>query len=167
MDNTWSVQVLTIDYLISGLLDGNDILDKAIFNLAGRNLDNLSSVLLTSISIQPTGNKPVPNENISSIILGVPFGIVGVIPRDEKSLAEVLRNKNGKDTTQVGMLIGPYIIHGTLCINPKFVRRAASLNGLTLQNVEIDGIAEGANLKGLKAPAIVVTTHLLQGLWTQ
>ncbi|MHC1781507.1 MAG: hypothetical protein AB9891_01875 [Anaerolineaceae bacterium] len=166
MDNPWSIQVLTLDYLISGIIDGNDILQKAIFNLAGRNWDSLSSITLHSIQFQPVGSRSVPSENISSLFLGVPFGIIGVIPRDEKSLAEVLHNKNEKETSRVGMLIGPYIIHGTLFGNPKYVQRAAAMNGLTLQNVEIDGSEQGTTIRGLKAPAIVISTHLLQGMWT-
>jgi hypothetical protein len=165
MFTPWAIQVLTMDYLIAGQIDGSDILQQAIFSLPGRHLDSRTAVTLTSVQIQPTGSLPVPGGSISSWTLGVPLGVIGVIPRDEKSMAEVLRNKNEKETVPVGMLIGPYVIRGTLYVNPKYVLRATGENGLTLKNVEIDRITPDSILKGLKAPAMVVSTHLLQGMW--
>jgi hypothetical protein len=165
MSNYWSIRVLTTDYIIEGQIDGSDILQKSIFSLANRNLDNLSAVTLGSIKMQSTGIQSIPTDTISTYTIAIPYGLIGVLPADENSLAEIEKGINSQDASSVGVIIGPYVIRGKIFVNPKYLQRSVALSGFTMKDVEIERLGEGNQGILFTEKAIVLTTHLLQGLW--
>jgi hypothetical protein len=165
MATPWAIQVLTLDYLIDGQIDGGNMLQAAVFNLNNVNA-GLAPMMLTSIQVQPTGSLAVPSDHLPSWTIAFNQTIIGVIPRDEKSVAEFKKWSTQKNTVTVEMVIGPYCVRGTAYhrLNAEHLQKLSEVN-LALKDVEIDRITLDSKVKGLKVPFMIVFTELLQGIW--
>jgi hypothetical protein len=162
MPTPWNILVLTHDYLIEGQIDGSDIMQRTIFSLAGRAVDSRADITLTGVKIYPTGNLPVPSANISSWTVGIPSGILGVIPNDALSVKEATQKR---DLAPAEMVLGPYLIRAQVYVTLKYKHREVATAGITLKDAEITHLAPDGRLKGYKVPLMVVNSFWLQGLW--
>lgn len=162
MSTPWNILVLTYDYLIEGQIDGSDIMQRAVFTLAGRGVDSRADVTLANVKIYPTGNLAVPAANIPHWTVGVPSGVLGVIPNDALSAKEAMSKR---ETALAEMVLGPYLVRGNLHVTPNYKHREVATNGFTIKDAEITRLSTDSKLRGYKVPLIVVNSFWLQGLW--
>ncbi|MCB9135177.1 MAG: hypothetical protein H6636_07110 [Anaerolineales bacterium] len=162
MPTPWNILVLTYDYLIEGQIDGSDIMQRAVFTLAGRGVDSRADVTLTNVKIYPTGNLAVPSANIPHWTVGVPSGVLGAIPNDALSAKEAMSKR---DLAPAEMVLGPYLIRANVYVTPKYKFREVATNGITLKDAEITRLSPDSKLKGYKVPLMIINTFWLQGLW--
>lgn len=164
MPTPWNILVLTYDYLLEGQIDGSDMMQRTIFNLTARGVDSRADVTLANVKIYPTGNLPIPSSNISTWTVGVPSGVLGVIPNDALSAKEAVSNANSP-VSPAEMVLGPYLIRGSLYVNPKYKHRKVAESGFSLKDAEITRLSPDSKLRGYKVPLMVVNSFWLQGLW--
>ncbi|NUM49132.1 MAG: hypothetical protein HUU38_30905 [Anaerolineales bacterium] len=162
MPTPWNILVLTYDYLIEGQIDGSDIMQRTIFSLAGRGVDSRADVTLANVKIYPTGNLPIPSSAISSWTVGIPSGVLGVIPNDALSAKEAMSKR---ETAPAEMVLGPYLIRAQVYVTPKYKHREVATNGFSLKDAEITRLTPDSKLRGYKVPLMVVNSFWLQGLW--
>lgn len=162
MPTPWNILVLTYDYLLEGQIDGSDIHQTSIFSLAGRGVDSRTDVTLTNVKIYPTGNLPVPAANIPHWTVGVPSGVLGVIPNDALSAKEAMSKR---DPAPAEMVLGPYLIRAQVFVTPKYKHREVATNGFYVKDAEITRLSPDSKLRGYKVPLMVVNSFWVQGLW--
>jgi hypothetical protein len=159
----WAIELLTLDALIDGWMDINHADQSYILNPFYWH--NLTGIQLQSVMVQSTGSEvPYPSGNVPAIVVGAKTALIGVIPKDENSLAALLKNNSAVSTAAVQLLAGSYQITGTL-LNPyplSDVNNTIDAPCLALKAVEINRITPGSRLKGLKAQAMLVNTGLIQ-----
>ncbi len=165
MATPWAIQVLTLDYLIDGQIDGSNSLQAAVLGL-NNVIAGLAPLTLTSVQVQPTGSLTAPSDHPTSWMIDFNQTIIGVIPKDEKSIAEFQKRNIQKSTVAVEMVIGPYFVRGTAYhrLSSDLLYRLPQVP-LALKDVEIDQITPDSKLKGWKAPFMIAFTKLLQGMW--
>ncbi len=155
LKSSWLVQVLTLDYLIYGSMDGDR--DKYIFRLIdGKVLD----LPLASAQFQPAGNLTAPMHAAVPWTMVYSESLVAIIPRDAASTACAMQN-NGffKHPFQGEVYIGPYVMRGKVLASDNSVRLLPMYPGFPMQDVEINCLLPGSKLVGLTAPYIVVVSH--------
>jgi hypothetical protein len=153
--NSWLLQVLTLDYLIDGYMDGDR--DKNIFRLADGKVYDLP---LASVQFQPAGNLVALMHAVVPWTLVNSESLVGIIPRDAASTACAMQNNTFfKHSFHAEVYIGPYVLRGTVLAFDNSVRILPMYPGFPMQDVEINCLLPGSKLVGLKAPYMVVQTH--------
>ncbi|HEX7433085.1 MAG TPA: hypothetical protein VF326_05465 [Anaerolineaceae bacterium] len=158
----WAIELLTIDTLIDGWIDGSLPFQRAIFNpMMWR---DVLSIRLQSVLIQPTGDLQITESKLPAMTVPLKYQLVGVIPKDKNGLDAVQKNCVVSVSAPVQLLVGPYSIQGLLqsTYPLKDIDDCASAGYNYLKDVEINQITPGSRLKGLKAPAMLVSTALLQ-----
>jgi len=60
--------------------------------------------------------------------------------------------------------VGPYYIHGTVISPDKLLGNLRYYFNFAVRDAEIECLEAGAKFQGLKAPYVIVRTHLLQGI---
>jgi hypothetical protein len=161
----WAIQVLTLDYLIDGVINPNIATNLSFLQVSFTSTPS-GSLSLKSTMVQPTGSAEAPTGNISRWLVSFKPGLIGVIPRSEPGRAYVLKHTGGDYPCAAELRIGPYAIRGTL-LSPYKPRDIANITGdlsFAMQDVEIDCVSADGKLKGLKASVMVLCTHLLQGI---
>ncbi|MDR3575320.1 MAG: hypothetical protein P4L50_15780 [Anaerolineaceae bacterium] len=152
--NSWLLQVLTLDYLIDGYLDGDR--DKNIFRLADRQVLDLR---LASVQFQPASNLVSPMHAVVPWTLVNSESLVAIIPRDAASSASAAQNNTiFKKSFQGEVYIGPYLLRGKVLTVDDSVRILPIYPCFPMMDVEINCLLPGSKLVGLKAPYLLVMT---------
>jgi hypothetical protein len=161
----WSVQLLTTDFLVAGHLDGDDPDGPWFLHVQAQDMA-MATLTLTDASIEPSAGQNVPETRAAKWVLPSTAPFVGVLPRDEGSLAYCADRNSGSKHLFAGVVafVGPYAIRGALLSPDASLDILGGYQTFAMQNVVIDNLAPGARLKGLAAPYIVVRTLLLQGI---
>jgi hypothetical protein len=156
--SSWLVQVLTLDYLIDGYMDGER--DKTIFRLYDENVPDLP---LASVQFQPAGSLTGAMHAVVPWVMVHSESLVAIIPRDAASLACAMQNNTFfKQSFQGEVYIGPYVLRGKVLAYDNSVRTLPMYPGFPMQDVEINCLLPGSKLVGLKAPYLVVLTRRRQ-----
>jgi len=168
MATSWTLQVLTLDYLVEGLFDDNNDNHTATYYFRSWYDDEgklaiSASLHLTQVHIQPTRNATPP---ISSAAEWWSFSnnLIAVIPRDENSLAHVAKNNSPKSVIPADIFVGPYRIHGSVLCPDKQLSSVRYYFTFVVQDAEILCLDAETKLPSLKAPYAIVRTHLIQGM---
>lgn len=159
----WAVKVLTTDYLVEGEMDGNYPGNK--YFLWGQQTSKpAGAVTLTKVKFQPVAGTEAPSSATATWMVTFNPTLVAVIGNDETTIALLLEHA-GKTPVPVELRLGPFALRGTLLLPVPSERIADVLGsfGFVMQNVEIDCVAAGSRLRGLKAQALLMNTALLQG----
>lgn len=159
----WAVQVLTTDYLIDGQVDPDGRGHKYFF-IAEQTSKPAGALTLHDVKVQATGPADPPNPATATWLAMFNPTLVALIARDATVEAYILQH-TPKTKVPVELRVGPYAIRGTLLL-PVPAQRLADVLGsfaFAMQDAEIDCVAAGSKLRGLKAPALIVSTALLQG----
>jgi hypothetical protein len=153
--SSWLVQVITLDYLIDGYMDGDR--DKYIFRLYdGKVLD----LPLASVQFQPAGNLTGGMHTVVPWTMVHSESMVAVIPRDAASLACAMQNNAFYNQSFQGeVYIGPYLLRGKVLVPNDSIRTLPMYPAFPMQDVEINCLLPGSKLVGLKAPYAAVLTH--------
>ena len=160
----WSVQYLTTDYLVEGHMDGEDPTSPWFLQVQSGDLA-MATLTLTEASYQPTAGQSILPAQAAKWVVPSTALYVGVIPRDEGSLAYCAkRNSGSKHPIPAVVFVGPYALSGTVMSPNNDLDILAGYMTFAMQNVTIDCLAPGARLKGLAAPYIVVRSLLLHGI---
>ena len=93
-----------------------------------------------------------------------PNTFVAIIPRDEASTAFVAKNNTSKNLIPADIYVGPYIIHGTILSPDNSFSILRYYFNFGVRDAVIDCQLPDTKLQGLKAPFVMVRTHLLQGI---
>ncbi len=104
----WAVQILTVDYLIDGYIDGER--DKYSFRLVDH---DVSATPVISARFQPTGNLAAPAAPAVPLVVVYGDRLVALIPRDEAGTASAKQaNAAFKYFIPAEVYVGPYVIRG-------------------------------------------------------
>jgi len=156
--SSWLVQVLTLDYLIDGYMDGE--MDKNIFRLADKSIPDLR---LASVQFQPAGNLVAPLHAVVPWTLVNSESLVAIIPRDAASTTCAMQNNAFfKHPFQGEVYIGPYVLRGKVLAFADTVRILPMYPAFPMQDVEINCLLPGSKLLGLRAPYLAVMSHRRQ-----
>jgi hypothetical protein len=151
----WHVQVLTLDYLVDGYIDGSH--DKAYFRTMANVLYNIS---LANVHFQSTGNQPVPARDAAAWAMLYGEQLVALIPWDEASLATAMQsNVDYKIATQGEVYVGCYLIRGAVLSYDANLSVFGNQRSFPVQNAEITCRLPGAQWSGLKAPYLLVMSQ--------
>ena len=152
----WSVQVLTLDYLMDGSMDG------------GRNKNNLRLVdrvvldlPLANVSFQPAGNLTAVPRAGAAWTMVFADSLVAIIPRDAASLAAAMQNNAFFNKSFLGeVYVGPYVLRGTVLTSDNSVQVMPMYPAFPMQAVTIDCLLPGSKVAGVTAPyALVLSRH--------
>jgi hypothetical protein len=161
----WSVQLLTTDFLVDGHLDGDDPTGPWFLHVQAQEMA-MATLTLTEASFEPTAGQNVPETRAAQWVLPSTALFVGVMPRDEGSMAYCANRNSGSKHPIPGavVFVGPYAIRGTVLSPDADLDILSGYPTFAMQNVVIDNLAPGARLKGLAAPYIIVRSLLLHGI---
>jgi len=161
----WSVQLLTTEFLVDGHMDGDDPTGPWFLQVQAADLA-MATLTLTDASFEPTAGQNVPEMRAAKWVLPSTGQFVGVLPRDEASLAYCAsRNGNSKHAVPGAVVFaGPYAIRGTVLSPDNDLDILSGYLTFAMRDVMIDSVAAGAKLKGLAAPYIVLRSLLVHGI---
>ena len=156
----WSLDVLTLDYLISGQVGA--AAQKwawTYFSMVEKRTPN--PLELTVSETRSTGNQAAPELTGKLAAFSYEAGLVGLIPRDEPASKAWDEWADLGNAEPAEFTIGPYAISGSLLspsgglavlINDRFAMREATIT-------RIDGAGPGAPIE---APQAVFSTRFVQ-----
>jgi len=156
--SAWALDVLTLDYLVSGQVgDGAEKWAWSYFSMVEK--DTPRPLEVTVSEARSTGALPAPDLAGKTVGFSYQTGLIGLIPRDEE--AEKIWDQWAAigDPAPAEVTIGPYTISGSLLspsgglnflINDRFAMRDATVR-------RVDG-AGGA----IDAPKAVISTRFVQ-----
>jgi hypothetical protein len=159
----WAVQVLTTDYLVDGQIDP-DIRGHKFFFTALQTSKPAGALILNNVKVQPTSTAEAPSPATATWLATFNTTLVAVIGRDNTACDYIVQHAP-QTPVAAELRVGPYAIRGTLLLPVPANRMADVLGsfGFAMQNAEIDCVVAGSKLRGLKAPALMISTALLQG----
>jgi len=165
---SWTIQVLTLDYLVEGLFDDSNDNHTAMYFFRSWYDDNgklaiSASIHLTKVHIQTMRNATPP---VSSAAEWWSFSnnLIAIIPSDENSLAYVVKNNVPKSVISADVFVGPYRIHGSVLCPDKQLSSVRYYLNFVVQDAEILCLDVDAKLPSLQVPYAIVRTHLVQGI---
>ncbi len=151
----WHVQVLTLDYLVDGYIEGSH--DKAYFRAMANVLFNIA---LANARFQATGSLQVPGREAAPWTLVYGEQLVALIPWDKDSFnAAMQANGDYKIATPGEVYVGNYLIRGTVLSYNANLNVMATQHSFPVQNAEITCRLPGSTWPGLKAPYVMVTSQ--------
>lgn len=155
----WAIQVLTLDYLITGYMDADR--DKTSFRMAGHDAGSLA---VLSAQLQPSGNLDVPVRAPIPWVLVYGDEMVALIPRDEAGNNAAIQTNGSyfKIPIPAEVFVGHYRIRGKVMASDPSLRVFTINMGFPVQDAEIDCLLPGAPLKGLKVPYLLVMSRQKQ-----
>jgi len=154
----WAIQVLTLDYLIDGYIDGDR--DKYWFRVAGR---DVSATPVASARFHPTGNLAVATPPTVPWVLVYGDRLVALIPRDDASTATARQtNAAFKYAVPADVYVGPYVIRGQVLSQDMSLRVFEGYVGFPVQDAEISCLIPGAQLPDLQVPYMLVFSRQKQ-----
>ena len=160
----WSVQLLTTEYLVDGHLDGDDPDGPWFLHVQPKEMA-MATLTLTQASFQPTGGQNIVPTQAAKWVLPSTAQFVAVIPRDEGSRAYCNnRNSSSKHPFPAVVFVGPYAMRGTIMSPDADLDILAGYETFAMQDVVIDNLAPGSQLKGQAAPYVIVRTLLMHGI---
>lgn len=172
MADLWTIQVLTLDFLLEGRILTDPITDVTrsdpyIFKAYEHNYiyePGVDLVFLTETQFQDTGNLVTTDDLGTDWVINIQNSIA-FIPRDEASTTYLVKQNKFTSLITADMVIGSYRIRGKLW-NPDKPDLALKLLKkyfrLVIQDVTIDCQIQGAKLHGLEAPYAVLCTRFFQ-----
>jgi hypothetical protein len=162
MGASWSIAVLTPEYLVEGTLDSD--WGSWMLQAGPQTVPNVRPVQLWNARLQSAGQLAIPAALTSHQLVMGDFSCLAVIPRDQASM-DFVTNKNRCKTPIPGeVLVGPYVIRGSLWSPDGADNGVSFVSGyqaFVVQNAHIESLVPGAKLPSLDAPLAVVWTHLL------
>jgi hypothetical protein len=172
MADLWTIQVLTLDFLLEGRILTNPITDVAwsdpyIFKTYEHNYIYESSVdlvYLTETQFQRTNNVVATDDIGTDCVINI-HNSIAFIPRDEASTTYLLKQNKFKNMFTADMYIGSYLIRGKVWSPDKPDSGLKTLKKylrLVVQDVTIDCQLPGAKLRGLEAQYAVLCTRYFQ-----
>ena len=148
----WAVQILTVDYLIEGTIDGSR--ERPAFNLVS---GDARAIRVDQPQVTSTGRLDVPARPAVPWALVYGNELVAIIPRDQASLNYALRaNESFKTPIPGEVYAGPYVFSGTIMSPDRKLRIVEGYTAVVLQNVTIDCLASGTSMSRLQAPYVMV-----------
>ncbi len=148
----WSVQILTTDYLIAGVLDADR--ERMAFNIVG---GDARALRVYEPQIVPVGNLVVPQRAAVPWALVYGNELVAFIPRDQDCLNFALKSTSAfKHPIPAEAFVGPYVFSGTLLSPDKNLQVFEGFSAFVMQNVIIDCLAAGTKVPRLQAPFVMV-----------
>ena len=158
------MQLLTTNYLVDGHLDGDDPDGPWFLHVQAQEMA-MATLTLTLASFQPTGGQNIVPTQAAKWALPSTAQFVAVIPRDEGSRAYCNnRNSSSKHPIPAVVFVGPYVLRGTILSPGTDLDILAGYQTFAMQDVVIDNLAPGSQLKGLAAPYLIVRASLVQGI---
>jgi len=162
MGASWSIAVLTPEYLVEGTLDSD--WSSWMLQAGPQTVPSIRPVQLWNARLQSAGQLAIPAALTSHQLVMGDFSCLAVIPRDQASM-DFVTNKNRCKTLIPGeVLVGPYVIRGSLWSPDGADNGVSFVSGyqaFVVQNAHIESLVPGAKLPSLDAPLAVVWTHLL------
>lgn len=147
------LQVLTADYLIEGMAEGNEQL------YLPNSQENWSPIELASVQIKVTGQPDAPVRTAAHFTLHGD-GIVAIIPRRDVSEMAQYAIWEDYDYRREGLFyVGPYLILGAMMFNGEDLFDDTS----PMVDVTIRHRLPNAAMSQLSAPFILVNTKWLSG----
>jgi hypothetical protein len=156
---SWSLDVLTLDYLVSGQVDpGAQKWAWAYFAMTEQRTP--SALEVTVSDTRSTGTMAAPVLAGKTVGFSYQTGLVGLIPRDEAAAKVWDKWADLGDAVAAEVTLGPYAISGSLLspsgglsflINDRFAMRDATVT-------RVDGGSGGS----IEAPQAVFSTRFVQ-----
>jgi hypothetical protein len=163
----WAIRLLTPDFLIDGYYDTEAHPESWPFFSVEIGATPLAVSWLASPRFTPvtTGAGPVPA--VVNYRLPDTGNFAAMMPFDDARLAAMRKNGSSqKYPFGAALDVGPYAIRGQLLRpyqKPDDLGLLAGHLSLVVLNTEIEYRLPGAKFTGLRAPWMLVRTHLLQG----
>jgi hypothetical protein len=144
------VQVLTVDYVVDGLV-----------RFSGQNFVRL--IHLTDATMRSTSGGAAPEPRGTGWAVGERMdGVVGVAAQDGEGTEKLLDYGNaGKHELAADIYTGPYRVRGTLLAPDGDPEMLANLAPVVMRDVQIDSLAGGS---GWSASAVLLYMTQLQGI---
>ncbi len=151
----WSIRVLTLDYLIDGLIDSDSadmlLTDDGVFE----------NIQLTSAQFQPASNLIIPATLPTAWVTTFREAVVAIIPSDEASVSYALETNDFEDPVLAEVYAGSYLIRGLVMTEVKELKIYTETEMIIVKDVQIDSLLSGAKLKGFRAPiAFLACAHI-------
>jgi hypothetical protein len=156
---SWSLDVLTADYLVSGEV-GPAAQKWAWTYFAMTEQRTPAALEMTASEARSTGSLPAPELAGKPVGFSYQTGLIGLIPRNEPAGKAWDKWAVLGDAIAAELTVGPYAISGSLLspsgglsflINDRFAMRDATI-------VRLDGGSEGS----IEAPKAVFSTRFVQ-----
>lgn len=172
MENFWTIQVLTPDYLLEGSIS-TDMLNpqipftspsifEAYYHHFGYDT-TVPLITLTSTSVQPAGTLPVPQNPSPAWVVNADRAIA-FIPREGASNTYLLKRNKYFSLVPADLILGSFLVQGSVWSPDKadaglsFLKKCSRL---ILQDVIIDQLLPGAAFPRMEVPyAVICTWHL-------
>lgn len=172
MENFWTIQVLTPDYLLEGSIS-TDMLNpqipftspsifEAYYHHFGYDT-TVPLITLTSTSVQPAGTLPVPPNPSPAWVVNADRAIA-FIPREGASNTYLLKRNKYVSLISADLILGSFLVQGSVWSPDKadaglsFLKKCSRL---ILQDVIIDQLLPGAAFPRMEVPyAVICTWHL-------
>jgi len=167
---SWALQFLTSDYLVSGLAAPEDYLigSDNLFYEACQNqgAEAFQWLSLSSVRLEATGGLQAAAETLPSWNLGLCANLAAVIPNDEASRAAAqAAYSDYRQPLRAVFHVGPYLITGQYLADPGdkdiLFRDEKSLRPVS--EAQITSLAAGATLNGWRAPWLLLNARQLHG----
>ena len=149
---SWAVQILTVDYLIEGTIDGSR--ERPAFNLIA---GDARSIRVDRPQVTSTGRLDVPARPAVPWALVYGNELVAIIPRDQASLNYALRaNESFKVPIPGEIYAGPYVFSGMIMSPDRKLRILEGYAAVVVQNATIDCLTSGTSMSRLQTPYVMV-----------
>ncbi len=160
----WAIQVLTADYLISGLSRPED--DIFYYVQGFKFADPFEGPVLESVDLQPTGNLVTPRQHLEKWRLAYCATVIAIIPSDQAGLGAARATfYEARHPLPVVLYAGPYVVQATLLSEDPggetlFTSRRSFIPAA---GAHIECQAPGTQWKGIRVPWLLLNGGLLQG----
>ena len=156
----WPVDVLTLEYLVSGEVDEAGQKWGWVYLQALAPTSPARPLEVVVASARPTGSAGAPELTGLRACFAACSSLVALIPRGEATAA-AWDGWNHGDAVAARLLVGPYLLTGTVVAPGRdladvLLGRALAVRELTIERV--DGLGDGAPVRAPRAT--VLTRHL-------
>jgi hypothetical protein len=156
---SWALDVLTQDYLISG--EVGPAAQKwawTYFAMTGQRTP--SSLEMTASKAIPTGNAAAPDLAGKTVGFSFQTGLIGLIPRNEAAGSAWEKWAVLGDPSAADLTIGPYVIRGSL-LSPSGGLSVLINDRFAMRDVTITRV-DGSPSASIDAPTAVFSTRFVQ-----
>ena len=164
----WAVRLLTPDFLVDGFTDTEAHPETWPFFTTAVGSTPSGLLWLASPRFTPVASGSAPPPAVTQWLVPYSGNFVALMPFDNASLAAVRKNiADLKYPHAATLYVGPFALRGGLLSNYEAVSYMSTMSGhqcLAMQDVEIEYRLPNPSFTGLKAPLVLVRTHLLQGI---
>ena len=161
-ESLWTMQALTLNYLIEGKVKPNDEV-RLLLGGGAHYYESRYVLTLTDARVQPTADLNIPDLYIPTWTVEHRGNLVALIPGDEDSLQALFKFNASKAVSyRASFYIGPYHIWATV-IQPSPTLSFESYAFMAAKDVEIDCLLPGSKRVGFKKPWMVINREMSQG----